>query len=549
MKISVEGRWFKDNQGRTLHLRGANLGGSTKVPYVPNGATWNRVGFYDHRNVSFVGRPFPLEEVDEHFSRLKKWGLTFLRLLTTWEAIEHAGPGLYDEVYLDYLYAIVKKAADYDLYVFIDPHQDVWSRFSGGDGAPGWAFEVVGMDITKFQQTGAAFTHQEGGDPYPRMRWPANYSKFACATMFTLFFGGNIFAPETKVNGMPVQGFLQDHYINAIKQVAGRVKEFPHVLGYDTLNEPSQGYIGVPNANLIPTQIVAQGPSPTIFQGMLLASGFPQKVIEKSFLPVRVITKTKILNSEGVSIWMANTEPIWRKHGVWDVGRRGKPQLLQAEYFRQKNGIEVDFARDCFFPFVEKYTKGIRSIHPEATIFVTPPPISFRYGEETFSPLGMKNIVHAPHWYDGITVGFQRYIPWLGVNTEESKIRLSIGRRNRRRDFSRQVGVLITQSEEVYGRVPIVIGEVGIPYNLNKKAAYKTGDFSKQVTAMDDSMQALEANLVNFTLWNYTADNSNARGDQWNDEDFSIFSRDQQKGTGDAYDGGRALEAVIRPYA
>ena len=119
-------------------LRGVNLGGSSKVPYTPNGATHLREKFFDHRHVSFIGRPFPLEEADEHFGRLRTWGLTFLRFLVTWEAIEHAGPGIYDLDYLDYLHAIIQKAAEHGLTVFIDPHQDVWSRFSGGDGAPGW---------------------------------------------------------------------------------------------------------------------------------------------------------------------------------------------------------------------------------------------------------------------------------------------------------------------------------------------------------------------------------------------------------------------------
>lgn len=30
-----------------------------------------------HESVTFVGRPFPLEEAHEHFSRLRRWGLTF----------------------------------------------------------------------------------------------------------------------------------------------------------------------------------------------------------------------------------------------------------------------------------------------------------------------------------------------------------------------------------------------------------------------------------------------------------------------------------------
>jgi hypothetical protein len=124
MTVKTDGSWFKDEHGRTLILRGVNLGGSSKVPVKPNGATWNREGFFDHRNVSFVGRPFPLKEADEHLGRLREWGLTFLRFLVTWEAIEHAGPGIYDEEYLDYLYAVVKKAGEYGIHLFIDPHQD-----------------------------------------------------------------------------------------------------------------------------------------------------------------------------------------------------------------------------------------------------------------------------------------------------------------------------------------------------------------------------------------------------------------------------------------
>jgi hypothetical protein len=61
-------------------------------------------------------------------------------------------------------------------------------------------------------------------------------------------------------------------------------------------------------------------------------------------------------------------------------------------------------------------------------------------------------------------------------------------------------------------------------------------------------MQAVEDNLFNSTLWNYTPDNSNAHGDLWNDEDFSIYSRDQRTNPRDINSGGRALEAIVRPY-
>jgi hypothetical protein len=99
------------------------------------------------------------------------------------------------------------------------------------------------------------------------------------------------------------------------------------------------------------------------------------------------------------------------------------------------------------------------------------------------------------------------------------------------------------------GGIPTLIGEVGIPFDMQDKRAYRSGDFSLQTRAMDASLSALDANLLSYTLWNCTTDNDNQHGDQWNGEDLSIFSRDQQDDPDDIHSGGRALPAVIRPYA
>lgn len=69
--VRVEGQWFKDEVGWMQMLRGVHLSGTSKVPTIPNGATYNLEGFFDHKNVSFVGRPFPLEEVEQVLHHLE----------------------------------------------------------------------------------------------------------------------------------------------------------------------------------------------------------------------------------------------------------------------------------------------------------------------------------------------------------------------------------------------------------------------------------------------------------------------------------------------
>jgi hypothetical protein len=543
--IKLIGHHFKDESGRTLILRGVNLGGRSKIPVQPNGATWNREGFYEHHAVSFVGRPFPLNDADEHFQRLRAWGFTFLRFLITWEAVEHVGPGIYDQEYLNYLYQVVKKAGEFGLDVFIDPHQDVWSRFTGGDGAPGWTLESAGMDLSKLHTAGAALLHQEHGANYPPMIWPTNINRLAAATMFTLFFGGSDFAPRTKVGGLSIQEYLQSHYINAVKQVALKLNDLPNVIGFETLNEPFAGYIGATNVADRAISPLLKGESPTIFQAMLLGAGFPQQVDIYDLGLTRFVKKgARVVNAGKQSIWREGYEDIWKQNGVWGLDSSGLPQILVPDYFCKVGSRKVDFYRDYFKPFANLFAQEIRSISPNAIIFVEGVP---QQGELNWNMHDAPDIVHVAHWYDGLTLMNKSFNSWFTVDPRNLKIHL--GNQRVRRCFADQVAGIHRQSDEQMSHAPTLIGEVGVPFDLQKKRAYRTGDFSMQIKALDATMSALEKNLACFTLWNYTADNTNEHGDQWNDEDFSIFSRDQQLRTGDVYDGGRGIRAVVRPYA
>ncbi|MEE8356824.1 MAG: cellulase family glycosylhydrolase, partial [Anaerolineales bacterium] len=539
----IDGSKIKDECGRTLMLRGVNLGGSSKVPFTPNGATHCNEGFFDHKNVSFVGRPFPLQEADEHFERLKAWGFTFIRFLVTWEGIEHGGPGIYDQDYLEYLRAVIEMASTFGITVFIDPHQDVWSRFSGGDGAPGWTFDLVGMDIKKFQQTGAAFTHQIHGDPLPQMIWSTNATKLAAATMFTLFFGGNDFAPLTLIDGVNTREFLQRHYINALVMLANTVKDLPNVVGFDTMNEPVEGYIGVEDLNRRYTT-VEKGFIPTPFESMQLGSGISLEldVWERGLRGPKVVRK-EILNKKEEQVWLAGYDPIWQVNGVWEVDREGKPQILQPEYFCKREGKKVDFNRDYYVPFNNQFAANIRKIQPKAMIFIEK---GFRSGGPSWNSDDADNIVYAPHWYDPIVLVMKSFNKW--INFDRGKNKLLFGPRRIAKSFAKQLRRPKEHARTQMGDVPTLIGEVGIAYDLDGKRAYDSGDFSAQVKAFDRTISALEENLHHFTLWNYTADNNNTHGDMWNDEDLSIFSRDQQGSHRDIHCGGRALEAVVRPY-
>lgn len=541
-KVLIDNEWFKDELGRTIIFRGTNL--TAKNPSFPRLASHQRKDFFNHRAVSFVGKPFCLESADDHFSRLKFLGLTLLRLGVNWEAVEHRGPGLYDEEYLNYLLLFVQKAEQHGLHIFIDFHQDVWSRFTGGDGAPGWTLEMVGFNMENFEATGAAILHDIEANSH-HLLWPTNAYKLGAATMFTLFFGGKTFTPHFELEGVNVEEFLQRKYIDMVGTVAERLKGCQNVIGFDVMNEPIRGYIGCKHLNKV-FGLVQFGDTPTPLESMALGDGMSLEVgvwKKKRFLLKK--SGTRVLNVEHKRAWHHSHPCIFRAHGVWDVNANGLPILLKPDYFAKIQGKDVDFENQFYKPFLLKVKKRIHDIDENAMCFIenvvgAKPP--------TFEKSETKNVVFTGHWYDAFVLVMKRFFSCIGFDMFRMKGVIALPRWIRK-SFASQISLYKHFAYEKFGNVPTLISEFGIPIDLNKKKAYLTGDFWQQNRALNRSFIALDDNLISATIWNYTPSNTNLFGDEWNAEDLSIFSNDQHFDPRDPYSGIRAKEALVRPYA
>lgn len=544
-------------------LRGFNLGGDCKIPY-PHGGVMPALDFSDHRDVSFVGRPFPLAEADEHFARIKGWGMNCLRLLTTWEAVEHKGPGIYDTDYLDYFSEIARRAGDYGLYVFIDFHQDVWSRMSGGDGAPGWTFEAVGLDFTKFHKADAThvmqykYDYARGGrqeDRYPMMTWANNYRMPANAIMWTLFFAGDLFAPQLKIDGRSAQDYLQSHYIGSMREVAKRVRNMPHVLGFDTLNEPGTGWIGgamsyrhVQKSAENPDP-VRPGPAWSPIDGLLVARGISRSIPELAFDPSQMrvgqVGET-VVNAAGVSIWRDGVACPFEQAGAYRLTGNKDHEVLREDFFQFSKGRKIDPDHDGMTPFFQRVAQEVRKVNNDWLIFAELDPFRGMMGEG-FPPVPERT-VNASHWYDIVTLVTKTFMFPVAINPFTTK--MLNGADEIEASYASALGRLKDASNTIPGGAPTLIGEFGIPFDLDGCAAYHAwakgdhsdGPWEKHIIALDLMYNALDRHLLNSTQWNYTASNLNdpSYGDGWNQEDLSVYSGDQE--------GGRAMAGYVRPF-
>jgi len=158
---------------------------------------------------------------------------------------------------------------------------------------------------------------------------------------------------------------------------------------------------------------------------------------------------------------------------------------------------------------------SIRSIFPSAIAFVELPPLEFSVAEfPRISSTELPRAVNATHWYDGVTLFLRSWKSYFTVDVASKKP--IFGQKSVRSAHTKQLASIKKLSKTHMDDAPTLIGECGIPYNLNGARAFRDGNFQDQACAMHNTIAALESNLLSYTLWCYTSDNTNELGDLWN---------------------------------
>ena len=205
-------------------------------------------------------------------------------------------------------------------------------------------------------------------------------------------------------------------------------------------------------------------------------------------------------------------------------------------------------------PFFRKYAAAIRSEIPEAIMFCEPV-INFEdlHGDPPPRWIDEQDVgpgyVWAKHYYDGMTLITKQFRNWIGLD-QLNEVPV-FAHSNVVKAHANTLKHYAEEAQSIGSTgCPTLIGETGIPFDLGLGPGRNR---HRAIAAMNTTMLALQRNMLNFTLWTYVVDNTFESGDQWCGEDLSIWSKDQERlckeGGDPIYDGGRALPAVIRPYA
>jgi len=403
-----------------------------------------------------------------------------------------------------------------------------------------WTLYAAGLNPQSFAATEAAIVHNTYPEPdnFPKMIWSTNYYRLAVATMFTFFFAGRDFAPKCIIDGKNIQDYLQEHFLNACAHLAARIHEAGGlendvVVGWESLNEPNKGMIGYEDISVIPKeQALKKGTCPTIWQTMLTGSG---RAVEVDTWDMGGLGPYKVgralIDPHGEIAWLPKDydesrygytrdpgwklgECVWAQHGVWDPS---SDTLLKKDYFGKHptTGEKVDypyFTNHYFMDLFRKYRDTIRTYHKDAIILLQGPTMELPPKIKGTPDGDDPRLVYAPHWYDGITLMTKKWnrtwnVDVIGVlrgRYWHPAFAIKVGESAIRNCFRDQHAAMRQEGLDFIGNVPCVMTEFGIPYDMDGKYAYQTGDFASQSAAMDANHYGVEgAGLEGYTLWLY----------------------------------------------
>jgi len=196
-KISTLNKAFIDNFGRERIFYGFNV--------VDKGD--NKEG----------KTKFDFEFDDAFFDKFKEKGFNILRLGFGWNVVEPK-PVKYNEEFLDAIGVILDKCAEKEVFVYLDIHQDCYSSFCYGNGAPAWA-TLTG----KYKPRPAKFV------------WAELYFRSKAVHQAFDNFWTNRQYKDT---------CLQDYYAGMWRHIAEKFKDKPALFGFDFMNEPYPGKDG-----------------------------------------------------------------------------------------------------------------------------------------------------------------------------------------------------------------------------------------------------------------------------------------------------------------
>jgi len=145
----------------------------------------------------------------EELALLPAYGITAVRYLVFWEAVEPA-EGDYDDDYLAQVRADLDALDALGLEVVLDLHQDLYGEGFGATGFPGWTCDDTLYD---------AFESSDGA-------WYSAYTDPALIACFDAFWAS---------------ADLQEAYARMTAHLTSAVGDHPAVTGLDVINEPYWG--------------------------------------------------------------------------------------------------------------------------------------------------------------------------------------------------------------------------------------------------------------------------------------------------------------------